>query len=534
MQTYTATTFRGDLFGGLTAGIVALPLALAFGVASGAGAAAGLYGAIALGLVAALLGGTRVQISGPTGPMTVVFASAIVAFGGSFQMALAVILIGGLFQILLGLMKTGGLVRFIPYPVISGFMSGIGVIIILLQFAPLLGAPPVNAPLQALLALPETLQSINPQALLLGSMTLLLVFLTPIRVSRFIPSPLLALVFCTLVSVLAGFNTPTIGHIPTGLPELQLPHFSINEWSLIVTLGLTLGLLGSIDSLLTSLVADSITQTRHQPNRELLGQGLGNILCAFIGGLPGAGATMRTVVNVKSGGTTRVSGVIHSLFLLTLLLGLAPLASQIPLAVLAGILIKVGIDILDYRLLRLLKRAPKPETLVMGSVFVLTVLVDLVIAVAVGVVLAMGLLTWRVARESRISFHEPHNNDSQKYPLQPGVRVIKVKGPLFFGSTSQVLDRMERVDALLDIHRIIFNCKKISFTDLTALLTLDEMVGRMLARGVDARVVASPELQQELQQIQLPNLPQERIYPNMEAALELDSAARAEPDPVIV
>lgn len=518
MQNFSATTLRGDLFGGLTAGVVALPLALAFGVASGAGAAAGLYGAIALGLMATLFGGTRVQISGPTGPMTVVFASAIAAFGGSFEMALAVVLVGGLLQIALGLMKTGGLVRYIPYPVISGFMSGIGIIIILLQFGPLLGAPPSSSPLKALANIPATLGAFNHQALLLGAITLAIVFLTPIRISRFMPSPLLALIACTLLSLILGFDVPTIGHIPTGLPDLHLPHFSLEQWTLIFTLGLTLALLGSIDSLLTSLVADSITQTRHRPNKELIGQGLGNVLCSFIGGLPGAGATMRTVVNVNSGGQTRLSGVVHSAFLLLLLLGLAPLASGIPLAVLAGILIKVGIDILDYRLLKLIKRIPKQESLIMVVVFALTVLVDLVIAVGAGVVLAMGLLTWRVAKEAHISFHDDSGTVPGMPVLQQGVRVVNVRGALFFGTTSQMLDRIERVDQVLDTREIIFNCSQVHFMDLTAIFALDEMAARLQKKGIKATVIASPEVKEQLLQLHAPHLPPEIIHDSLEKA----------------
>jgi sulfate permease, SulP family len=519
MQKYSVALFRGDLFGGLTAGIVALPLALAFGVASGAGAAAGLYGAIALGLVASLFGGTRVQISGPTGPMTVVFASAIAAFGGSFKLALAVVLVGGLLQIALGLARAGELVYYIPYPVISGFMSGIGVIIILLQFAPLLGSPPTSTPLKALANLPATLAVFNHQALLLGAVTLAIVFLTPLRISRFVPSPLLALIACTLFSVLMGFSVPTIGHIPTGLPELHLPHFTLEEWSLIFSLGLTLALLGSIDSLLTSLVADSITQTRHLPNKELIGQGLGNILCSFIGGLPGAGATMRTVVNVNSGGRTRVSGAVHAIFLLLLLLGLAPLATQVPLAVLAGILIKVGIDILDYRLLKLLKGAPRPESLIMGTVFALTVLVDLVVAVGVGVVLAMGLLTWRVKKEAHISFHE-NNGSAEDMPHMSHVRVVNVKGPLFFGSVSQVLDRIEKVDQVIGTREIVFNCREVHFVDLTAIFALDEMVARLREKGIRAIVIAPPEVREQIMQLNAPNLPADIIFPNFEKVLE--------------
>ena len=520
MYRLLSPSLKGDLFGGITAGVVALPLALAFGVASGAGAAAGLYGAIALGLVAALFGGTRVQISGPTGPMTVVFASAIAAFGGSFEMALAVVLVGGILQIVLGLLRTGGLVHYIPYPVISGFMSGIGVIIILLQLGPLLGAPASASPLIALSQLANTFNSINLEALSLGLLTLGIVFLTPIKVSRFVPSPLIALIFCTLLSYFAGFNVAEIGHIPTGLPELQLPRFTLEQWSVIVTLGATLALLGSIDSLLTSLVADSITHTHTRPNRELIGQGLGNTLCAFIGGLPGAGATMRTVVNVNSGGTTRLSGVIHALFLLTLLLGLAPLASQIPLAVLAGILIKVGFDILDYRMLKRLKTAPRSDTLIMATVFTLTVLVDLVMAVGVGVVLAMGILTRRVAKEADISFdgrHGEHSHDVEK--VGPGVRVVHVKGPLFFGSVSHMLDRIETVDKVINTQDIIIDCRKVDFMDLTAIFALDEMVERLLQHKIRPKVVTTPTIKAQLLQINTPYLKEEIIFTNMKSAM---------------
>lgn len=519
MPSFNLSQLKGDLFGGLTAGIVALPLALAFGVASGAGAAAGLYGAIALGLVAAIFGGTRGQISGPTGPMTVVFASALVAFGGSLEMAMTVVLLGGILQIVFGLLRTGTLINYIPYPVISGFMSGVGVIIILLQLAPLMGVSAESSPLSAIIQLSNAIQQINWSAFLLGGLTLLILFLTPVKVSRVIPSPLLALVLMTPLSVLAGFQVPVIGQIPTGLPELHLPQFSLQDWSLIFTLALTLALLGSLDSLLTSLVTDSITQTRHRPNRELIGQGLGNMLCAFIGGLPGAGATMRTVVNVRSGGRSQLSGVVHALFLFTLLLGLAPLATNIPLAVLAGILIKVGIDILDYRMLKLLKAAPKSDMLIMLTVFSLTVLVDLVMAVGVGVVLAMGMLTRRMAKEADIRFDDGNGHHShQLEKVGPGVRVIHAKGPLFFGSASQMLDRMETVDQFIDTHQIIIDCRKVDFMDLTAIFALDGMVERLMHHNIKVRVVTTPMMREEILQLNAPFLVEQRLYTNMKTA----------------
>ncbi len=508
---------KGDILGGLTAGIVALPLALAFGVASGVGAAAGLYGAIALGFVAALFGGTKMQISGPTGPMTVVFAATLVAVGGNLALAMAAVFVGGLIQILMGFLKAGGLVRFIPYPVVSGFMSGIGVIIILLQIAPLMGTPPTPSPIESLIQLPTTLAQVNLQALALGIGSLCIVFFTPIRLSRLIPSPLIALIFMTLLSVTTGFTVPVIGDIPMGLPELVIPQFSIQTWTTILVLGATLAMLGSIDSLLTSLVADSITRTRHQPNRELIGQGLGNILCAFVGGLPGAGATMRTVVNIKAGGSGRTSGAVHALFLLTLLLGAAPLASQIPLAVLAGILVKVGLDILDYRLLKRLKNSPRPDILVMGVVFGLTVFVDLIAAVGVGVVLSMGLIIHRLIALSSFNVWSDTENTATDNPngIKSHTRVLEIKGVFFFGSASQLIDR---VDQLLGTQTVIIQCQRVPFMDLSAIFTLEEMVESLQSQSIRVMVVVSHKIKQQLIDLKGPHLTPDIIYEKLEDA----------------
>jgi sulfate permease, SulP family len=507
---------RADLFGGLTAGIVALPLALAFGVASGAGAAAGLYGAIVLGMAAALFGGTPMQISGPTGPMTVVFASALVTVGGDLHLAMAAVLVGGLLQIGLGFIKAGVLVRFIPYPVVSGFMSGVGLIIILLQWAPLLGAAPLTSPLASLLALPETLAAFNGAAFLLGGCTLLIVFLTPLSIRRLVPAPLVALIAMTLLSVMAGLDVPVIGAIPMGLPEITWPTFSIQSWTTVLVLGSTLAVLGSIDSLLTSLVADSLTRTRHHSNRELIGQGIGNALCAFVGGLPGAGATMRTVVNIKSGGRTRLSGATHALLLLALLLGAAPLAEHIPLAVLAGILVKVGMDILDYRLLKRVYSAPRMDVLIMFAVFVLTVFVDLIVAVGVGVVLSMGLIIHRLAQEARFTVL-PIEDMEKGSRMEGRVRVLEINGPFFFGSTSQMLDR---VDQFIGTEVVIFDCRKVPFMDLSAKFVLEEMVENLHAQGIRPWVVTRPELRDGLLALSAPSLSPDLFCETLEEAIQ--------------
>jgi sulfate permease, SulP family len=485
---YSLNTFRGDFFGGLTAGVVALPLALAFGVASGFGATAGLYGAIAVGLFAALFGGTPSQISGPTGPMTVIVAAAVTSLNGNLQAILAVVLIAGVLQILFGAIKVGIFVRYIPYPVISGFMSGIGVIIILIQLHPLLGAPGVSSPLDAILRLPGALADVRLASLFLAGVSMVLVFFTPKRITRFIPSPLVALLGGTFLSLLIGLPVATIGDIPSGVPDIALPWFSVELLPKIMPLALALAVLGTIDSLLTSVVADSMTKSRHNSNRELVGQGIGNIAASLIGGLPGAGATMRTVVNIKSGGVTRVSGIVHSLFLITVLLGLGRYAALIPLPVLAGILMKVGTDILDYRFLRLIKRVPRPDLTVMLTVFVITVFVDLIFAVGVGVTLASLMITYRISRQSQIAVegvpHQPWHRDLEKSLEEETdfrIRTLSVMGAFFFGTTAKM---QEQVSKLIGTQVVIINCLDVPFMDLSGIFALSEMIDRLKNEGI--------------------------------------------------
>jgi sulfate permease, SulP family len=480
---YSLSTFRGDFFGGLTAGIVALPLALAFGVASGFGAVAGLYGAIALGFFAAIFGGTPSQVSGPTGPMTIITAAALVTFPGNTQAILAVILLAGVLQIVAGFMKIGVLVRYIPYPVLSGFMSGIGVIIILIQLHPLLGAAGVSSPVEAVSKLPQSLININYYSLFLALLTAAIVFFTPAKISRIIPSPLIALLFGSILTI--GFDLPvaTIGEIPSGLPHFAIPFIPLDLFPKVLPLALALATLGIIDSLLTSVVADSMTKENHDSKKELVGQGIGNIAASLIGGLPGAGATMRTVVNIKAGGTTRLSGVIHAFFLLGVLLGLGPYASHIPLPVLAGILMKVGIDILDHRFLRLLGRVPKPDLIVMLTVFFITVFIDLIVAVGVGVTLASLMITYRISRQSQISVvgvpHGEWHTDLEKSVEQESdyrIRTLSVIGAFFFGTTAKMQDQVSK---LIGTEVVIISCLNVSFVDLSALFALSEMIDRL-------------------------------------------------------
>jgi len=521
----TKNRFIGDIYGGITAAIIALPLALAFGVASGAGAAAGLYGAIILGFVAAAFGGTPVQISGPTGPMTVVVASAIALFQGDINTIASVILLGGIIQTCFGIFKVGKLVRYIPYPVISGFMTGIGVIIILIQIHPLVGAGGFSSPLLAIKNINTIFTGFNTSDMLLGILTLFIVFLFPKRLSSKLPSPLAALIVCTLIATYAHMDVATIGHIPKELPSMFFPHIPLDKITFIVTTALSLAVLGSIDSLLTSLVADSLTKTTHNSNKELIAQGLGNTLTAFFGGIPGAGATMRTVVNVKAGGTTRLSGVIHAVFLMLVLLIFGSTAERIPMAVLSGILIKVGFDIVDYRFLRILKRAPKHDIIVMFAVLTLTVLVDLIVAVGVGIVLASMLLTYRIAQQTNSIIHEiPIEVDDNKIGREAQdsthftVRVVDINGPFFFGSTTQIVGK---IGAFLGTEIVIFNCKNVPFIDYSAVFALSEKIIKLKSNNIITMLVFNEQIKAELLKCEIVNLmPKEHIFTDLEEAVK--------------
>ena len=480
----------GDIYGGITAAVIALPLALAFGVASGAGAVAGLYGAIVLGFFASLFGGTNTQISGPTGPMTVVTASAVTFFSGDYDSVILVVLLAGFFQIIFGVIKLGRFIKFIPYPVISGFMSGIGLIIIILEINPLVGVDGFGSVISTLSNLTNTFSHINNDAVILALLALTIMFLTPKRIANIIPPPLLALIIATLLSELMHFDVKTVGEIPVKLPEIRLPNIDWQDWHKlehIFSFAITLALLGVIDTLLTSLVADSVTRTKHKPNKELIGQGIGNALTSLIGGLAGAGATMRTVINIKSGGKTRLSGMIHAATLLIIILFLSPIASQIPLAVLAGILVKIGVEIVDYKIFRVMHKAPKMDMVIMLVVFVLTVFVNLITAVGVGIVLASILTVYRVTKELNIDINEHHNKDIEV--ANEKMRVVNINGAFFFGSAS-IFE--ERISHALDIDCIIINCLNVPYMDVSAIFVLQETIVKMHINEIRVVIIAKP------------------------------------------
>ncbi|MDA1302709.1 MAG: SulP family inorganic anion transporter [Nitrospirae bacterium] len=478
---------RGDIYGGVVAAVVALPLALAFGVASGVGAIAGLYGAIFLGFFAALFGGTPAQASGPTGPMTVVVAGLFSLLGDEPALVFTIIILGGGLQILLGFFGVGRFIALVPYPVISGFMSGIGGIILILQVGPLMGhAAMSGGVLPNLTAIPEFLTAPNVQALIAGLITLAIVYFTPPVIGNIVPPPLLALIVGSLAIFYLFPSVPLIGEVPGGFPFPIVPTLHMDGLVLVIESAMVLALLGSIDSLLTSLVADNMTRTHHDSNRELIGQGIGNMVSGLFGGLPGAGATMRTVANIQTGGRTPISGVTMALVLLGVLLGLGPLAEQIPLAVLAGLLFKVGLDIIDWRFLRHVFQAPRADVVIMAVVFLITVLVDLITAVGVGIVMASLLFVKEMA-DLELANLRVITGTSEEAPLSNAeqavldrnkgkIVLIHVDGPMSFGSAKNMVRRLERLPELRTFQSVVLDLSDVPVIDGTAGLAIEDML----------------------------------------------------------
>ena len=469
---FDLSNLRGDIYGGLTAGVVAIPLALAFGVASGLGPIAGMYGAIIVGFFAAFMGGTPTNVSGPTGPMVVVLAGLFASVSGDVGLILTAVMLAGLIQIAFGVIKLGDFIRLVPYPVVSGFMSGIGVIIIILQLDATLGHAAPAGTIPGLTYLPTALTSINWSALAVAVVTLVVVYSWPTTWGKYLPAPLAALTAGTVLSLFIG-TMPILGDIPSGLPSFHMPVFEQSAMMLVVEAAFILAVLGSIDSLLTSLVADNMTRTRHDSNKELIGQGVGNAVAGLFGGIAGAGATMRTVVNIRSGGVTRLSGMIHSVVLVAVVLGVGPLAAYIPHAALAGVLIKVGLDIIDFSYLKNAHRGPRWDLLLMALVLGLTVLVDLITAVAAGVILAALGYVRQVAKsqlDDLLSRPLSSTSDEEKamlHALRDRVTVFEFGGPLSFGAAADVGHHVrERYKD--GLRAIVLDFRRVPFIDVSA------------------------------------------------------------------
>lgn len=501
-ETFDFSNIKGDITGGLVAGVVALPLALAFGVQSGLGAIAGLYGAIAVGILAALFGGTRTQASGPTGPMTVVSAALVfsaVELTGSLESAMGIIiltfLLGGLLQILFGLINIAGYIKYFPYPVVSGFMSGVGLIIVILQIFPFVGLDSAKSTLAVMQDLPRLFTDFSMPALAIGALTVFIYYVFP-KITKAVPSPLVALVVATAAAYFLKLDVPVIGEIPSGLPSLQLDGiFSIDSsaYSLIAEYALVLAVLGSIDSLLTSVIADNMTKTKHNSNRELVGQGIGNSVAAMFGGIPGAGATKGTVVNINSGGSTRLSGMFHGLFLLAVLLGLGSLAAHIPLAVLAGILIPIGFKIIDIKGIKHLLSVPRADAVVLIVVLLFTTFGSLIHAVGIGLILASLLFMKKASDIGEEGIHigslagydgeSPWDDEKEFYERYKDRVVIKhMYGPLFFGFTSHFKDQLQEICPKMKA--LIIRFDEVPYIDQSGLYALEDALLELEEKGV--------------------------------------------------
>jgi SulP family sulfate permease len=482
---------RGDVFGGVTAAIVSLPLALAFGVASGAGPEAGLYGAILVGLFAALFGGTSTLISEPTGPMTVVMTAVLTTMmaanpDNGLAMAFTVVMIAGAFQILLGALNLGKYITLMPYSVISGFMSGIGLILIILQLPPLLGHEnPGGGVVGNLTALPKLLVDISGFELILGILTLVLLFRFPKEWAKRVPPQLIALVLGSLLAVtlFRGVDIRAIGEVSLGIPSFIFPTFTTGQFTRMLVDGIVLGTLGCIDALLTAVIADSLTRKEHNSRKELIGQGIGNMVSGVFGGLPGAGATMGTVVNIQAGAKTALSGVTRAVVLIVLVVFAADLTAYIPLAVLAAIAIKVGINILDWSFLKRAHRVSRSSTFIMYGVMLLTIFVDLIWAVAIGVFIANILTIERLSRLQAENIHAISDTDDN-IPLTRNERAILEKakgsvmllyfsGPMMFGVSRAISREQENIHAFKSI---VFDLSDVPMIDTTVSLAIENAV----------------------------------------------------------
>ncbi|WP_353292524.1 SulP family inorganic anion transporter [Synechococcus sp. M16CYN] len=534
------TNLRGDVFGGVTAAVIALPMALAFGIASGAGAAAGLWGAVIIGLVASLFGGTPTLISEPTGPMTVVFTSVIISFTATadspeqaLAMAFTVGVLAGIFQILFGLFRLGRYVTMMPYTVISGFMSGIGIILVLLQLGPFLGqASPKGGVMATLSQLPALIEGTQIWELALAGITLLVLWLTPQSVKRLCPPQLLALVLGTVLSLtfFSAAELRTIPEFSAAFPELHLPTFSIGQMRLMIVDAAVLGMLGCIDALLTSVVADSLTRTEHDSNKELIGQGLANVTAGLFGALPGAGATMGTVVNIQTGGRTALSGIVRAMILMLVVLLAAPLASRIPLAVLAGIAVKVGIDIIDWEFLKRAHHLSLKAAVITYGVIVLTVLVDLITAVGIGVFVANVLTIDRMSslqskKVKTISTADDDvelSNEEQVLLDQASGKVLlfQLAGPMIFGVAKAISREHNAIGAC---QAVVFDLSEVSHLGVTAAIALENAVKEAMEVGRQVFLVgASGSTENRLQKLKLTDrLPNQNITPDRLTALRL-------------
>lgn len=479
MRSNILQNWSGDLLGGIMTTVVALPVAMAFGVASGLGAAAGLYGAMCCGLFAALFGGTKGQQSGPTGPIAVIIASLLVANNNNFSIVFAAIILGGVLQIVAGKLGWGELVRYLPYPVISGFMTGIALIIILLHVNPLFGIKGSKQIMENISSFPNIAAEMNSAALAIGVLTFILICGVRL-ISKKLPASLIALVIASAVSVVMNLDIPRIGEIPSQLPVPALPAVDLSMLTMVLSGAVTIAMLGSIDSLLTSLIADKLLHSQHDSNKELVGQGIGNIATGLMGGLAGAGSTTRTLANIDAGGRTPLSGVVYAAIILMIITGLGKVAALIPMSALAAILITLGIGIIDWRSIKHITKAPRSDVVVMAIVLFMTIFIDLISAVLLGMALASVLFVKKIT-DAQLSESGTlgsiselgHLIDELPASLLSQTFVYTFDGPIFFGETKNLATTIKEAG---NVKTLILNFEHAHFIDQSCCYYLEDLV----------------------------------------------------------
>lgn len=496
--------FAGDILGGLNAAIITLPQALAFGVATGFGASAGIWGAIILSFVAGILGTRIPMISGVTGPVAIVVASVMHALNKDLGAVVFIVFLAGIIQILLSLTKLPEIVKYVPYPVISGFMNGVGVIIIIMQLNPLLGISPCSNTIESIETICKSLSSVNIEAFAIGALTLLIVFLFPKKWNKYIPSQILALIICTLISIKTGLQVSKISEISVSLPAITMPQTNLHDLITYFHYAITLAVILSSESLLTGLVCTSITKVQLPSKLLLSAQGIGNICCALTGTLPGSAATMRTVAALRTGASTKLAAVVTSFVLVLLIYKFSGFVAEIPLAVLAGILIKIGYDIIDTKFLKVIKLAPKDDLYVLILVFLLTVFYNLIVAVGAGITLAALLYAKKAADKAKLVNKEVYDKDIMNLEkvlekdYRHKIRVVHINGAFFFGSATQLISQF---DELLGTRYLILVYDSDDLLDISAVFALEDIVLRLKSQHIKIlMVINNEEVHKQLQQ----------------------------------
>lgn len=516
---------KGETVGGVIASVVAMPQALAFGVATGLGAMAGMWGAVILCFMSAVFGPNVPIISGPTGPCTIALAAILSGKGFDLNDIILIILMAALIQLALSLTKLSDVVRYVPYPVISGFLNGVGFILIIMQLNPLLGHNIAASATDTILNINQALSNINYSAFGIGMLTLLICFLIPKRLSRFLPAQLLALIIGTGVSMYFHLDVERITGISLSLPHIQFPSIVLAEVKEYLHYAIILAIVCSSESLLTGLVTDSLIKTKSNTRQILASQGIGNLFCALTGSLPGSAATMRTVAAMKSGASTKVSAIISSLVLLLILLKFGSLAGQIPLAVLAGILIKIGYDIIDTKFLKVIKFAPKDDLYVLMLVFFLTVFYNLIFAVVSGIIFATLLYAKRVADQTNLYIKEVSDKEILKLESRlekdynHKIRVVHINGQFFFGSATQIVSQF---DDLLGTKYLILNYESDCMLDISAIFALEDIIIRLQSQKIKViMVIKNEEIHKQLSNLNIiKQIGEDKIFFEEKEAIE--------------